>query len=293
MLKHPRTAQYSSNDYKTYKSLIAQTKAKSFPNRITGAARPHASWKWKNMLKRMVIPGERIAEEESEDTDNTDSVESYPNIASIGDIGESPDISSPGSSILSPGTAPPGPSIPPSPLHTRSYGKAKKKKNDREEPYKGYGVVYLPGDINGLARKLHLLAAEFFAGNTTVRNELVYVLDTLFRLKQFTGKEYADITITARLAAALYTRRVARYATKAMLTTAAKTVMRGTLNATKKAVPHLIAHKVVGTIAATKERKRVDIDAKHSQEPRLKKAFVDTGGININALIYGSGIVLD
>ena len=65
--------------------------------------------------------------------------------------------------------------------------------------YKGYGVVYLPGDINGLAKKLHLLSAQFFAGNTTVRNELVRVLDALLRLKQLTRKEYADIT--ARLAA--------------------------------------------------------------------------------------------
>ena len=61
--------------------------------------------------------------------------------------------------------------------------------------------MYLPADINGLAKKLHLLAAEFFAGNTTVRNELVHVLDALVRLKQFTCKEYADIT--ARLAASL------------------------------------------------------------------------------------------
>ena len=42
---------------------------------------------------------------------------------------------------------------------------------------KGDGVVYLPGDINGLTKKLYLLAAEFFAGNTPVRNELVHVLD--------------------------------------------------------------------------------------------------------------------
>ena len=48
---------------------------------------------------------------------------------------------------------------------------------------KGDGVVYLPGDINGLTKKLHLLAAEFFADNTTVKNELVHVLDALFRLK--------------------------------------------------------------------------------------------------------------
>ena len=83
------------------------------------------------MIRKMVVPGERIAEEEeSEDTDDTDSVESYPDIASIGDIGESSDISSPGCSILSPDTALPGPSIPPSPLHTRSYGKAKKTRKD-------------------------------------------------------------------------------------------------------------------------------------------------------------------
>ena len=61
--------------------------------------------------------------------------------------------------------------------------------------------MYLPGNINGPTKKLHLLAAEFFAGNTTVRNELVHVLDALLGLKQLTRKEYADIT--ARLAASL------------------------------------------------------------------------------------------
>ena len=69
--------------------------------------------------------------------------------------------------------------------------------------------------------------------------------------------------------------------------------MRGTLDAAKRAVQHLIAHKVASTIAAAvKKRKRVDMDAKHSQQTRLKKAFMDTGGIDINALIDGSGIVL-
>ena len=99
-------------------------------------------------------------------------------------------------------------SLPPSPTHTLfhslqtspnrtcSYGKAKKMK-DREHPYKGDGVVYLPGEINGLTNKFHLLAAEFFAGNATGRNELIHVLDALRRLKQMT--QYTDIT--ARLAA--------------------------------------------------------------------------------------------
>ena len=49
--KHPRHYQYNSNDKEVYKSLVAQTRVKSFPNRIDGA-RPHATWKWKYMLKK-------------------------------------------------------------------------------------------------------------------------------------------------------------------------------------------------------------------------------------------------
>ena len=69
---------------------------------------------------------------------------------------------------------------------------------------------------------------------------------------------------------------LARYATKAVLTTDAKTATLGTLDAAKRAVPHLYAHKVASTAAATKKRKSVDIDVKHSEETQLKKAFVDT-----------------
>ena len=84
---------------------------------------------------------------------------------------------------------------------------------------------------------------------------------------------------------------LARYATKAMLATAAKAALKGSLKAAKRAVPHLIAHKVVSTIAdAAKHRNRVDINVK--SRPQSKKAFVDTGP-DINALIDGSGIVLD
>ena len=75
-----------------------------------------------------------------------------------------------------------------------------------------------------------------------------------------------------------------------MLTTAAKAALQGTLDAAKKAIPHMIAHKLTTTIA--KKRKRVDKDVAGSEEPQLKKASVDTGGIDINALIDGSGIVL-
>ena len=48
---HPQPTQYNSNDYKEYKSLVAQTKVKSFPN--------IAMWKMKHMFRKMVIPGKR------------------------------------------------------------------------------------------------------------------------------------------------------------------------------------------------------------------------------------------
>ena len=128
--KHPRAGQWNSNDYQVYKSLVAQTKVKSFPNR-TGGSRPDATRKGKHMLKKMVIPGEWIAEEESEDTHDTDSVESYPDIAyCILHIGELSDISSPGILSSDSGITSAGPTIPSS-LHTRSYGKARKTKKDR------------------------------------------------------------------------------------------------------------------------------------------------------------------
>ena len=48
---------------------------------------------------------------------------------------------------------------------------------------------------------------------------------------------------------------LARYATKAMLATAAKAALRGTLDVAKKAIQHVIAHKLATAIA--KKRKRV------------------------------------
>ena len=183
--KYSQVSLWSSHDYRTYKALAAQTQVKSHQN-PRGSTRPRATWKYKHMFKRMAVPGESIPEEESEDTDGTetDSMEDSSELAPV--------LVSPDSRMMSPD---------PWPVRTRSHGKARKTKN-RGAFYKGWkdeGVVYLPGDINGLAKKLQLLAAEFFAGNTTVRNELVHVLDALLRLKQVTPKGYTNIT--ARLTA--------------------------------------------------------------------------------------------
>ena len=178
LYKKPRHQHYSSVDYSTYKALVAQTWVRAFPNTTTGSTRPHSTWKWKHMLKNMVVPGDRV-DEESEDSDT--------GIGSSQALGQS--SSSVDSGIFSTMSS----QSDFSPISPRSSGKAKKKKS-REAFYKGCGVVYLPGDITGLTEKLHLLAAAFFAGNTTVRNELVHVLDVLLRLKQLTRKEYTDIT---------------------------------------------------------------------------------------------------
>ena len=46
----------------------------------------------------------------------------------------------------------------------------------------------------------------------------------------------------------------------------------------------LVASTNAAAADAAKKRKRVDIDTKHSEEPQLKKAFVDTGGIDIKMI---------
>ena len=63
---------------------------------------------------------------------------------------------------------------------------------DLEERRDGDGI-FLPGDIKGLTTKLHLLLAEFHAGNTSTRNEIVFILDELLRRKQISKIEYRDI----------------------------------------------------------------------------------------------------
>ena len=53
--------------------------------------------------------------------------------------------------------------------------------------------IFLPGDIKGLTVKLNLLLAEFRAGNTNTRNEIVSILDELLRRKRMSRKEYTSI----------------------------------------------------------------------------------------------------
>ena len=84
------------------------------------------------MLSGMVIPGDTVDEEDGEESTEDASSDDYRTPTPVG-------------------TPPP------------SGGKARKRRKTRKPFYKGYGVVYLPGDIKGLIDKLHLLLAEFLA----------------------------------------------------------------------------------------------------------------------------------
>ena len=70
--KEPKNTQYSDIDLKVYKKLVTQTKVKSFP-KVAGASKPQATWKWENILKTIVLPGESIPEG-CEDIDDADSL---------------------------------------------------------------------------------------------------------------------------------------------------------------------------------------------------------------------------
>ena len=59
---------------------------------------------------------------------------------------------------------------------------------------------------------------------------------------------------------------LAQYATKAMLATCAKTELRGSLNAAKRAIPHLISHKVASTIADVAKKRN---KSRYKRETKL------------------------
>lgn len=65
--------------------------------------------------------------------------------------------------------------------------------HSQEKEVSGSGIQFLPGDIRGLHTKLNLLLAEFHAGNTSTRNEIVSILDELLRRKRMSRREYTDI----------------------------------------------------------------------------------------------------
>ena len=128
MLKHPRPTQYDDDtDLRVYRSLVIQTKVRSHPN-PAGAARPRGTWKYKQMLRKMVLLGERIEEEETEDSEGIYTA-SLGNISELLPPSDTDSIRGFDESIDS------GILSPPSPANTRSHGKARKAKDREEKPF--------------------------------------------------------------------------------------------------------------------------------------------------------------
>ena len=161
----------------------------------------------------------------------------------------------------------------------------------------GSGVVYLPGDISGLSNKLELLTAEFFAGKPCAR--CAFEVKKADKERIHGNHEQIMIVYRSRYAVRKYIRggagivsslgaKVAKYATRAMLTSAAKSALKGTLKTDQAALPALIGHKIMSTLKRKNDINKSSI----SGEPHSKKAAVGTTP-NINALIDGPGIVLD
>ena len=73
LYKKPRPQHYTSDDYSVYKAIVAQTRARAYPNKRTAFARPRSTWKWKHMLSDMVIPGDMVEEEDEESTEDVSS----------------------------------------------------------------------------------------------------------------------------------------------------------------------------------------------------------------------------
>ena len=70
------------------------------------------------------------------------------------------------------------------------------EEGDQEENQEkdGTGISFLPGDINGLINRLHLLQAEFRAGNkSATKTQIVAILDELLRRSYLNQDEYNGV----------------------------------------------------------------------------------------------------
>ena len=68
------------------------------------------------------------------------------------------------------------------------------EKGNEADKKVGTGIYFLPGDINGLIRQLHLLLAEYQAGNkSATKTQIVAILDELLKRKYLNQDEYNGV----------------------------------------------------------------------------------------------------
>ena len=84
-------------------------------------------------------------------------------------------------------------------VQTQQQEEQEESESEEEDEKKeiGHGIRFLPGNINGLIEQLHLLLAEFRAGNkSSTRNQIVAILDELLRRNYLNQKEYNAVCRT-------------------------------------------------------------------------------------------------
>ena len=75
-----------------------------------------------------------------------------------------------------------------------SESEEENSEEETEEKKDGTGIFFLPGDIKGLIKQLHLLLAEFQAGNkSATKNQIVAILDELLRRNHLNQDEYNSV----------------------------------------------------------------------------------------------------
>ena len=79
---------------------------------------------------------------------------------------------------------------------TSNFEQQEDSDEEEDETKDGTGIVFLPGDINELIEQLHLLLAEFRAGNTATKNQIVAILDQLLKRNYLTQDEYNGVCRT-------------------------------------------------------------------------------------------------
>ena len=84
-------------------------------------------------------------------------------------------------------------------VQTQQQEEQEESESEEEDEKKeiGHGIRFLPGNINGLIEQLHLLLAEFRAGNkSSTRNQIVAILDELLRRNYLNQEEYNAVCRT-------------------------------------------------------------------------------------------------
>ena len=186
MLTSPNENSYTDDDKDVYRDIAARTDLMNNPRDVTENSRPRTTAKRK-MMEGLLFP----QQEPKEGTGVVQSIEVLSDNLQLlthkfdnGDRSVKPKIIAIMDELY---------------LRRKEGGLTwreywNRSKNMELTEKEGSGVVqFLPGDIKGLETKLNLLLAEFKAGNTSTRNEIVSILDVLLRRKRISRKEYTEI----------------------------------------------------------------------------------------------------